>query len=144
MSDRTPHLLVPRLADEQITADLRCPHDGADLTGRAWDDLPDCRRRDDLPPLDHCNAVAWWADLGTEALRLPPGADGVITALPVPVSVRWEPFGGGGEDAAFYVEPVPPCPIHAGPCGDPDSCVTAYQAECAAHGLPLLDTGGDA
>jgi hypothetical protein len=35
-----------------------------------------------------------------------------------------------------------PCPIHAEPCPDPQACVAVYQAECAAHGLPLLDTGG--
>ena len=37
-----------------------------------------------------------------------------------------------------------PCPIHAEPCLDPQACVAVYQAECAAHGLPLLDTGGAA
>ena len=37
-----------------------------------------------------------------------------------------------------------PCPIHAEPCPDPTGCVAVYQAECAAHGLPLLATGGEA
>jgi len=142
VSDRTPHLLVPRIIDGRIDADLHCPHDHTDLTGRNWDDLPDCRRNADGDRLDRCAAVDWWAELGTEALHLPAGADGAVTVLPVPVSVRWEPYGTGPEDAEFYVEPIQPCPICGGPCGDPDGCLTTHQAECAAHGLPLLDTGG--
>lgn len=36
------------------------------------------------------------------------------------------------------------CPIHGVPCPEPAECVVVYQAECAAQGLPLLDTGGAA
>jgi hypothetical protein len=45
---------------------------------------------------------------------------------------------------AIYRPPTDPdpCPIHALPCPGTAGCVAVYQAECAAHGLPLLDTGG--
>jgi hypothetical protein len=38
-----------------------------------------------------------------------------------------------------------PCPLHGDSCrDDPAGCVAVHQAECAANGLPLLDTGGEA
>lgn len=55
------------------------------------------------------------------------------------------------EGCAEVVVPWPcpgapgPCTIHGPACtDDPAGCLAVHQAECAAHGLPGLATGGEA
>ena len=97
------HNLTVALENGAISADMNCPYEDRSFTEQ---DAPDCRRFGGEDPRisEKCLAVEAFDGWGIDCLEV---GDAVFhpTRYPIPVTYRWE---GWGDDADFYVTPVPP------------------------------------
>ena len=100
MSDWDGHTLALYIADQEISADVRCPHADEDLTAVSFEKQPRCRTEPREPgvPWPDCMVAEGWRDVGHDAFESGRRFD--IAALPVRIGWRWDREDG------LYVWPL--------------------------------------
>lgn len=87
------HTLAPYVRNQEITADVVCPHAGRDLSALSFNQLPRCRTEPREPgtPWEECQVASGWHDDGHDVLDAPSRSD--LTDLPIRIGWRWTDDG---------------------------------------------------